>query len=111
MTKKVESLNCLQIVSSGGEPAGSTTTKRHRKYKRRPKYLLRDYERRQRKYVWLETHIWHAKRMKMANLWGHKMVLLFLLVSDFKNYLLNRQFIQAIRTYDPHIKPVPMHAL
>lgn len=44
----------------------------HRKHKRRPQYLLQDYQRRQRQFVWLETHIWHAKRMKMGNLWGYK---------------------------------------
>jgi len=43
-----------------------------RKSKRRPAYLLRNYTRRQKKYVWLETHIWHAKRMKMLQLWDHK---------------------------------------
>jgi ribonuclease P/MRP protein subunit POP1 len=24
--------------------------------------------------VWLETHIWHAKRMKMENMWGYRLV-------------------------------------
>ncbi|KAN0027802.1 hypothetical protein ACTFIV_009626 [Dictyostelium citrinum] len=43
-----------------------------RKAKRRPAYLLRDYERRQKTFKWLETHIWHAKRMKMLSIWGHK---------------------------------------
>ncbi|GAM19626.1 hypothetical protein SAMD00019534_028010 [Acytostelium subglobosum LB1] len=43
-----------------------------RKAKRRPPYLLRDYQRRQREFKWLETHIWHVKRMKMINLWKHK---------------------------------------
>ena len=23
---------------------------------------------------WLETHIWHAKRMHMENLWGYRLV-------------------------------------
>lgn len=23
---------------------------------------------------WLETHIWHAKRMKMENMWGFRLV-------------------------------------
>lgn len=23
---------------------------------------------------WLETHIWHAKRMKMENMWGYRLV-------------------------------------
>lgn len=24
--------------------------------------------------TWLETHIWHAKRMKMENMWGYRLV-------------------------------------
>jgi len=24
--------------------------------------------------LWLETHIWHAKRMKMETLWGYRLV-------------------------------------
>ena len=24
--------------------------------------------------TWLETHIWHAKRMRMGNLWGYRLV-------------------------------------
>lgn len=27
--------------------------------------------------VWLETHIWHAKRMHMENLWGYRLVCIF----------------------------------
>ncbi|KXN88226.1 Ribonucleases P/MRP protein subunit POP1 [Leucoagaricus sp. SymC.cos] len=30
---------------------------------------------RQRDKTWLETHIWHAKRMKMENMWGYRLVL------------------------------------
>lgn len=41
---------------------------------RRPFYLLKDYARRQRKFKWLETHLWHAKRMKMVDMWAHKIV-------------------------------------
>ncbi|ORY73594.1 ribonucleases P/MRP protein subunit POP1-domain-containing protein [Leucosporidium creatinivorum] len=29
--------------------------------------------RRQRHKIWLETHIWHAKRMHMTNIWGHRL--------------------------------------
>ncbi|XP_052256914.1 ribonucleases P/MRP protein subunit POP1-like isoform X2 [Dreissena polymorpha] len=43
-----------------------------RKYRRRPKNLLAEYTRRQRQHVWLETHIWHAKRFHMTEKWGHK---------------------------------------
>ncbi|RDB17942.1 Ribonucleases P/MRP protein subunit POP1 [Hypsizygus marmoreus] len=28
---------------------------------------------RQRDKLWLETHIWHAKRMKMENMWGYRL--------------------------------------
>jgi len=24
---------------------------------------------------WLETHLWHAKRMHMANMWGYRLAL------------------------------------
>ncbi|KAJ7935581.1 NUC188 domain-containing protein [Mycena leptocephala] len=30
---------------------------------------------RQRDKSWLETHIWHAKRMKMENLWGYRLAI------------------------------------
>ncbi|MCP9258126.1 hypothetical protein DINM_002644 [Dirofilaria immitis] len=34
-------------------------------WRRRPRNLLLNYIRRQRKHIWLETHIWHAKRFRM----------------------------------------------
>ena len=43
-----------------------------RKHRRRPKNLLQEYIRRQKTKVWLETHIWHAKRFKMTEKWGYK---------------------------------------
>ncbi|TCD70907.1 hypothetical protein EIP91_001216 [Steccherinum ochraceum] len=36
---------------------------------KRTKQLLH----RQKDKVWLETHIWHAKRMKMENMWGYRL--------------------------------------
>ena len=30
--------------------------------------------------AWLETHIWHAKRMKMTNLWGYRLVRIYYLL-------------------------------
>lgn len=44
-----------------------------RKHRRRPKNLLAEYNRRKRKHVWLETHIWHAKRFHMIEKWGCKL--------------------------------------
>ncbi|KAG9057294.1 hypothetical protein FS842_007652 [Serendipita sp. 407] len=32
-------------------------------------------QKRQRNKRWLETHIWHAKRMKMENIWGYRLAL------------------------------------
>lgn len=46
-----------------------------RRHRRRPKNLLEEYQRRQRKHVWLETHIWHAKRFKMEDRWGYRLPL------------------------------------
>ncbi|KAG1665116.1 Ribonucleases P/MRP protein subunit POP1 [Nymphon striatum] len=42
-------------------------------HRRRPSNLLKDYERRKRKNVWLETHIWHAKRFHMKEIWNYKL--------------------------------------
>ena len=43
-----------------------------RKQRRKASNLRLEYERRQRKHKWLETHIWHAKRMKMCEKYGFK---------------------------------------
>lgn len=43
-----------------------------RKYRRKPSNLLREYTRRSQKNVWLETHVWHAKRYHIKELWGYK---------------------------------------
>ncbi|KAM9798405.1 ribonucleases P/MRP protein subunit POP1 [Neosynchiropus ocellatus] len=42
-----------------------------RKARRRHGNLLLEFNRRQRKNVWLETHIWHAKRFHMMKKWGY----------------------------------------
>lgn len=44
-----------------------------RKRRRRTSQLLAAYMRRDREWNWLETHIWHAKRMHMEGLWGYKL--------------------------------------
>nr|XP_015830371.2 ribonucleases P/MRP protein subunit POP1 [Nothobranchius furzeri] len=49
------------------EPAKSKS----RKARRRHGNLLLDFNRRQRKNIWLETHIWHAKRFHMVKKWGY----------------------------------------
>ncbi|KAM4633237.1 ribonucleases P/MRP protein subunit POP1 [Polymixia lowei] len=42
-----------------------------RKARRRHGNLLLEFNRRQRKNVWLETHIWHAKRFHMLKKWAY----------------------------------------
>uniref|UniRef100_A0AAG5DL70 Uncharacterized protein n=1 Tax=Anopheles atroparvus TaxID=41427 RepID=A0AAG5DL70_ANOAO len=46
-----------------------------RKFRRKPHNLLQEYERRKRAFVWLETHVWHAKRFHMVPRWGYKIAL------------------------------------
>ncbi|MES1915709.1 MAG: hypothetical protein MHM6MM_007617 [Cercozoa sp. M6MM] len=56
-----------------GANAGKEPQRRTRKYRRRKGNALDKYARRSQKHQWLETHIWHAKRAHMANLWGYKL--------------------------------------
>ncbi|XP_054023380.1 ribonucleases P/MRP protein subunit POP1 [Dryobates pubescens] len=42
-----------------------------RKARRRHVHLVAEFNRRQRKNIWLETHIWHAKRFHMVKKWGY----------------------------------------
>ncbi|XP_071964553.1 ribonucleases P/MRP protein subunit POP1-like [Antedon mediterranea] len=49
--------------------------KRSRRHRRRPSNLRSEFNRRQRKFIWLETHLWHAKRFKMEDKWGHRIPL------------------------------------
>lgn len=58
-------------MSKSGQPA--KTKRPSRKYRRRPQNLLLEYQRRQREHMWLETHIWHAKRFHMIKKWGYKL--------------------------------------
>lgn len=58
-----------QLEKCGLPPS---TKRPSRKYRRRPSNLLQEYNRRQKKFIWLETHIWHAKRFNMIERWGYK---------------------------------------
>ncbi|XP_020641025.3 ribonucleases P/MRP protein subunit POP1 [Pogona vitticeps] len=42
-----------------------------RKARRRHMDLVAEFNRRQKKNIWLETHIWHAKRFHMVKKWGY----------------------------------------
>lgn len=82
MRRRVMSHNCKrlprklrlghleQLKKSGLPPKQKRPS---RKYRRRPGNLLEEYNRRQKQNIWLETHIWHAKRFHMIGRWGHKL--------------------------------------
>lgn len=57
-----------QMKKSGNAPQHRPS----RKHRRRPGNLLDEYNRRKKNNIWLETHIWHAKRFHMIERWGYK---------------------------------------
>lgn len=70
LPRKYRQAHTSQMTKSG-TPA--KTKRPSRKYRRKPSNLLTEYRRRQRRIVWLETHIWHAKRFHMVDKWGYKL--------------------------------------
>ncbi|XP_058504584.1 ribonucleases P/MRP protein subunit POP1 [Solea solea] len=59
-------------LQAGSKKKEQTKAKgKSRKARRRHGNLLLEFNRRQRKNVWLETHIWHAKRFHMVKKWGY----------------------------------------
>ncbi|XP_063707561.1 ribonucleases P/MRP protein subunit POP1 [Culicoides brevitarsis] len=69
LPRRYREIHIAQMSKSGAPVKNKRPS---RKYRRRPSNLLRDYARRMRKNVWLETHIWHAKRFHVRELWGYK---------------------------------------
>ena len=64
----------LQMATQSASAEGSGKKKPpSRRTRRRPLDLAKEYMKREDKCTWLETHIWHAKRMKMAAKWGFKL--------------------------------------
>lgn len=55
----------------GAKKKKEQSNKKSRKARRRHGNLLLEFNRRQRKNIWLETHIWHAKRFHMVRKWGY----------------------------------------
>ncbi|CAO3631093.1 unnamed protein product [Cunninghamella blakesleeana] len=53
-------------------PPGKKKSKRIMR-KSKPKSTVQEYIRRQLNHKWLETHIWHTKRMKIKNKWGYRL--------------------------------------
>ena len=60
-------------AKSEGSSESDTKKRQSRKKRRRPRNLLAEYNRRQKDHIWLETHIWHAKRFHMSAKYGYKM--------------------------------------
>lgn len=70
LPRKLRKAHLDQLKKSGLPPKQKRPS---RKYRRRPANLLEEYNRRQRQNIWLETHIWHAKRFHMTERWGHRL--------------------------------------
>lgn len=60
-------LRALQDLT-GSEAPGPLKRSKCRKHRRKLRYLTHLYEIRQKRYRWLETHVWHSKRFKMENM-------------------------------------------
>lgn len=69
---KYRKIHISQMQKSGLNKDTAVKKRPARKYRRKTCNLLKEYNRRKQNNVWLETHIWHAKRFRMCNLWGYK---------------------------------------
>ncbi|XP_014489306.1 PREDICTED: ribonucleases P/MRP protein subunit POP1 [Dinoponera quadriceps] len=69
MPRRLREAHLSQMAKSG---LSAKKKRPSRKYRRRPSNILAEYNRRQLKKIWLETHIWHAKRFHMIDKWGHR---------------------------------------
>ncbi|KAL4712027.1 hypothetical protein ACJJTC_003694 [Scirpophaga incertulas] len=69
LPRKLREGHLEQLKKSGLPPKQKRPTRR---YRRRPENMLLEYNRRKQRNVWLETHIWHAKRFHMIERWGHR---------------------------------------
>ncbi|XP_028281563.1 ribonucleases P/MRP protein subunit POP1 [Parambassis ranga] len=58
-------------LQAGSKKKKELPKSKSRKARRRHGNLLLEFNRRQRKNIWLETHIWHAKRFHMVKKWGY----------------------------------------
>lgn len=70
LPRRLREIHLHQMTKSGLPPKQKRPS---RKYRRRPSNLTSEYQRRQKKCCWLNTHIWHAKRFHMIEKWGYKL--------------------------------------
>uniref|UniRef100_A0A7N8YC96 POP1 homolog, ribonuclease P/MRP subunit n=1 Tax=Mastacembelus armatus TaxID=205130 RepID=A0A7N8YC96_9TELE len=73
MRRRAMSHNTKRLPRSlqSGAKKKEQAKSKSRKARRRHGNLLLEFNRRQRKNIWLETHIWHAKRFHMVKKWGY----------------------------------------
>ncbi|KAJ1565126.1 hypothetical protein HK096_004442, partial [Nowakowskiella sp. JEL0078] len=72
LPKRVRQRASEQIAKDPGNPQKFKSKKR-KGIKKRAKNIGMEFELRQRNKKWLETHLWHAKRMKMIDIWGFRL--------------------------------------
>jgi ribonuclease P/MRP protein subunit POP1 len=65
------------MVNSLNVAERNAKNKKSRRVRRRTGTLLAEYARRAQSHAWLETHIWHAKRMHMVSAHGYRCVIFF----------------------------------
>ena len=59
--------------TKGSSDSSDNKKKGSRKQRRNKSNLQSVYAQRQRNNKWLETHLWHAKRMKMCDKYGYRL--------------------------------------
>ncbi|XP_050091315.1 ribonucleases P/MRP protein subunit POP1 [Anopheles aquasalis] len=69
LPRKFRAVHVAQFSKSG---VSEKKKRPSRRFRRKPHNLLKEYERRKRAFVWLETHVWHARRFHMVSRWGYK---------------------------------------
>lgn len=69
LPRRLREAHLSQMAKSGLPPKSKRPSRKHR---RRPSNILAEYKRRQFNKIWLETHVWHAKRFCMIDKWGYR---------------------------------------
>ncbi|GAA5822516.1 hypothetical protein JCM5353_005466 [Sporobolomyces roseus] len=62
-----------EVPKDAAKPKKVSRKMRGRHQKVRPGMKAELFKKRQRTKLWLDTHVWHAKRMHMIEIWGHKL--------------------------------------
>lgn len=69
LPRRLREAHLSQMAKSGLPPKSKRPSRKHR---RRPSNILAEFRRRQLNKIWLETHVWHAKRFHMIDKWGYR---------------------------------------